>query len=73
MVFIILFTIGGALVYIRYTPPIYESSAVLQINQEQHEQSTILDVENVYGNTNLSNLIELIRSREFLKRVLKKS
>lgn len=57
------------MMYLRYTPLQYESDAIIQINEEQRN-AELLKIENIYGNVSLSNLTELIRSREFLKRTL---
>ncbi len=65
----IVLTVVGAKLYIRYTIPIYETSSVIQINNEERE-TQLLDIESTYGQSSLTNLIELIRSSEFLKRSL---
>ncbi|MFO7868087.1 MAG: polysaccharide biosynthesis tyrosine autokinase [Bacteroidales bacterium] len=63
-------TIIGTILYLRYTPPVYQAYSVIQINEEQN--NNFMKIENIYGNTSITNLIELIRSREFLKRTLQK-
>lgn len=60
----------SAFTYLRYTPPIFDAYTVIQINEEQNED--LLKIDNIYGQTSITNLIELIRSREFLKRTLHK-
>ncbi|HRS19169.1 MAG TPA: Wzz/FepE/Etk N-terminal domain-containing protein, partial [Bacteroidales bacterium] len=65
-----LIAVISAFTYLRYTPPIYEAYTILQINEEQ--ENDLLKLDNVYGKTSINNLIELIRSREFLKRTLHK-
>src|SRR5690554_5879348 len=73
ILFVILFgliTITGTILYLRYTPPVYQVYSVIQINEEQN--NNFMQIENIYGNTSITNLIELIRSREFLKRSLHK-
>lgn len=58
-----------AYLYLRYTPLRYEADAIIQINEEQRS-AELLKIENIYGNVSLNQIIELIRSREFLKRTL---
>lgn len=70
-VFLLLLSIIGGFIYLRYTPPNYKSVSILQINKET-DQTSVLNLENVYGNTSMQNLIELLRSKEFLKRIIGK-
>ncbi len=73
ILYVILFgiiTIIGTILYLRYTRPVYQVYSVIQINEEQN--NNFMQIENIYGNTSITNLIELIRSREFLKRSLHK-
>ena len=65
----IVLTFVAAKLYIRYTIPMYETYSIVQINNEERE-SELLGVETTYGQASLTNLIELIRSSEFLKRTL---
>lgn len=61
---------ASAYVYLRYTPQVFESKTVLQINNE-NEASKILDVNNPMEQQNdIAKSIELLRSKVFLKRVL---
>ena len=66
---IIVFTVFAAKLYIRYTIPTYETYSIIQINNEEREHS-IMDLSETYGQSSLTNLIELIRSSEFLKRTM---
>ena len=60
-----------AFLYLRYSQPIYESKAVLQINDAQN--SDILKLNNFENNNNqIAEAIEQIKSRVFLKRVVEK-
>ena len=62
----------GAKIYLRYTPPVYASASVIQV-QTSNQANKLLNVENLYGaeNTNgLAEAVELLRSKVFLKRVL---
>jgi len=62
-----------AFLYLRYTPKVYESSTILQINNSNNANK-ILDAKNIYEgdaeDKQLAGDIELLRSRVFLKRVL---
>ncbi|MEK6616309.1 MAG: GNVR domain-containing protein, partial [Bacteroidota bacterium] len=56
--------------YLRYTPQVFESKTVLQINSE-NEASKILNVENVYENQNgIAKSQELLRSKVFFRKIL---
>jgi len=58
----------AAYAYLRYTPSVYSASSVIQINNGS-ETDKILNIQSVYGNTeDMSPVIELLRSNEFLKR-----
>lgn len=67
---LVIATIVGAKLYLRYTIPLYETNSIIQINTEERENTQIVDLTNTYGQSSLTNLIELIRSSEFLKRTL---
>jgi capsular exopolysaccharide synthesis family protein len=58
--------------YLRYTPPIFESSSIIQI-KTQNQAKQILDVGSVNEtDKSLAEAVEVLRSRVFLKRVLSK-
>ena len=59
----------GYFIYLRYTQPLYSASAILQISQEDRANQ-ILEVDKMYGSNDISGQIELIKSKEFLRRVL---
>lgn len=59
-----------AKLYIRYTIPTYETYSIIQINNEETEKPRIIDPNETYGSSSMTNLIELIRSSEFLKRTV---
>ncbi|MEO6902261.1 MAG: polysaccharide biosynthesis tyrosine autokinase [Bacteroidia bacterium] len=67
--FIIAF--AGAFLYLRYTPPVFESSSVMQV-KSSNQANRVLDVENIYVDNGLAETVELLRSKVFLKRVVKK-
>ncbi len=68
--FIISFSL--AFLYLRYSQPIFESKAVLQIN-DANKADEILKLNNFDNNNNLiAEKIEQIKSRVFLKRVVEK-
>jgi tyrosine-protein kinase Etk/Wzc len=63
---------GASYLYLRYTPPIFESSSIIQI-QTSNQANKLLNIENVYGSENsLAEAVEVLRSKVFLKRVLSK-
>lgn len=57
--------------YLRYTLPTYKSSSIIQINTK-NQTNQLLNIENVQDNNELAQIIELIRSTEFLKRTFNK-
>ena len=70
ILFILLF---GALAftYLRYTKPIYESSMVLQLSDEDNAKE-VLNIENLSARDNqLSSVVELLRSELLFKRAVK--
>ncbi|HET6225994.1 MAG TPA: Wzz/FepE/Etk N-terminal domain-containing protein, partial [Bacteroidia bacterium] len=61
-----------ARLYLRYTPPVYESSSIIQV-QSTNQANKILDVDKLKEMDNgLAETVELLRSKVFLKRVLEK-
>ncbi len=61
-----------AFLYLRYTPPVYESISIIQV-QSSNQANKILDVEKMTeGDNSLAGTVELLRSKVFLKRVLEK-
>lgn len=60
-----------AFLYLRYTPPLFSSSSIIQIN-ESNKNEQILEIKGIYKNDNILKKIELLRSKEFLKKVLSK-
>jgi len=60
-----------AAVYMRYTPEMFESSTVIQINNE-NSSSKVLEIENPYEEDQLAQIVELLKSKQFLSRVLQK-
>jgi hypothetical protein len=75
--FVLIFFIisfGTATIYLRYSQPEYQSSTIIQIN-ENSEASQVLQMtkfENT-GQNKIAEAIEQIRSKIFLKRVVAKS
>jgi tyrosine-protein kinase Etk/Wzc len=67
-----LLALAGALLYLRYTQPVYESSSVIQL-QTSDNANKILKVDNIAENQNeLAEAVELLRSKVFFKRILSK-
>ena len=59
----------GALIYLRYTVPMYESNLVLQISS-QNTAGKVLNVEDIYEQDDISAHIELLRSKFLLNRAI---
>jgi len=73
LIFFVL-SFGTATIYLRYSQPEYQSSTIIQIN-ENSEASQVLQMtkfENT-GQNKIAEAIEQIRSKIFLKRVVAKS
>lgn len=69
ILFFILAFLSGML-YLRYTPQVYESKAVLQINNE-NEATKILNVGDIAeGQNDIARSIELLRSKVFIIKAL---
>ncbi len=66
---LVLLSVFAAFLYLRYTQPVFSSTSIIQIN-ETNRTTRVLDIEDVYSNQNndISKVIELLRSKEFLKR-----
>ncbi len=69
VIFVIL-ALTGAWLYLRYTPPIYQTSSILQLGS-QSEATRILPTANIYDD-DMAKQIELMRSSVFLQRALSK-
>ncbi|MCK4662097.1 MAG: polysaccharide biosynthesis tyrosine autokinase [Bacteroidales bacterium] len=69
--FIIIISVIAAFVYMRYTPRVYKATSIIQIC-ENNKANKILNFENYYENKDISNIIELLRSKEFLRRTFDK-
>ena len=72
---IIFLIISGvfAYVYLRYTPPVFESKSIIQM-QTSNTAKKVLDVEGLSkeGDDGMAESVELLRSKVFCKRVLQK-
>ncbi|MCX7955281.1 MAG: polysaccharide biosynthesis tyrosine autokinase [Bacteroidales bacterium] len=66
-----LFSLIGVFLYLRYTAPIYTSTAIIQIKEEE-KSKVIGDLVSQKEEVNLSQIVELLKSPEFLKRVFSK-
>jgi hypothetical protein len=66
---VFLLTIVLTVLYLRYTPNIYESSSVIQINSE-NSSTKILDVENPYAEDQLAQSVELLKSKKMVRKML---
>ena len=73
LILLVITTAGaGAYLYLRYTPRIFSASAIIQINKEEVNEETINKFSDLDNGNSLQNLIELLRSKEFLKRITTK-
>ena len=64
---LILLSFFAAFLYLSYTQPLYSTQTIIQIN-ENDRTTRLLNIEDVYQNDDISKVIELLRSKEFLKR-----
>src|SRR3954469_1414136 len=72
IVLLLLIAFITAFLYLRYTPPVYESNSIIQV-QSSNQANKILNVEKMQDADNgLAEVVELLRSKVFLKRVLEK-
>jgi len=70
---VFILAIIGAYLYLRYTPPLYVATSVLQLKNETDQKNQILEISNIKNDeVNLNQTIELLRSPEFLKRTFNK-
>ncbi len=67
VVLLFFISVVSAFLFFRYTPPSYNARSILQIN-EQDQTSMLLKIEAADKNSGLLKSIELLRSKEFLKR-----
>ncbi|MFQ3676274.1 MAG: polysaccharide biosynthesis tyrosine autokinase, partial [Endomicrobiia bacterium] len=66
-----------AFLFIRYSQPIYQTNSILQINKEESSKLALLELTGIEnqmmgGGNPITSMIEQIRSKEFLKRTLRK-
>ncbi len=66
-----IFAIVAAFLYVRYTPPKYKASSVIQL-KDDNKTNLILELNTQKEEINLNQTIELLRSPEFLKRTINK-
>ncbi len=60
----------GAFLYLRYTPRIYTATSVIQIKNDNNA-SRVLQVEDVYESRSINAELEVLKSKEFVKRIMK--
>ncbi len=68
---LLLLAVLGSFLYLRYTQPLYQSEAIIQIN-ESNKSTLVLDIKDVYSDDDISKTIELLRSNIFLEKALSK-
>ncbi|HCC30525.1 MAG TPA: hypothetical protein DEQ03_10810 [Marinilabiliales bacterium] len=61
----------ASFLYLRYTQPVYQTQSIIQIN-ETNNTTKVLKIEDVYQDNDILKVIELLRSKEFLKRTFLK-
>ncbi len=66
----ILLAVASSFVYLRYTPPVYQTSSVLQISTEDQAKS-ILPTKTFFDD-DIAKQIELMRSQVFIQRALER-
>ncbi len=71
VILFIAIALAGAFVYIRYTPPVYESNTIVQIKQENN-MSKVLELDKLQEMQDISGEIELLRSKVILRKVIAK-
>ncbi len=71
LILFLLIAFFASFLYLRYTQPVYQSSAVLQINQEEPATKDIFTSRS-YFDDDIARQIELMRSPVFLQRALEK-
>ena len=69
VLFFFLIAISLSLLYLRYTPPMYTSSSVIQI-KNSNNASRVLKMDELYDNNGISSDLEILRSKEFIKKVI---
>ncbi len=69
IILIFIISISSGFAYFRYTRPVYKSSTVIQIKNE-NKTNQILGINSGIMETDLAQAIELLRSNEFLKNVI---
>jgi len=75
LLYFIIILISGisAFIFLRFSAPLYETIAIIQINKNTDSKTNLLsnDMNDVFD-SKIGNLVELLRSPEFKKRTLKK-
>ncbi|MCP4459948.1 MAG: hypothetical protein GY816_18285, partial [Cytophagales bacterium] len=70
IVLLLIVTIASAYIYVRYTPPTYESSSVIKLNFDS--EASVLDISSpvLKQEGEISGEIELLKSRLFFSKVV---
>ena len=66
-------TLGIAAIYLRYSQPEYESSTLIQINDNNQASKVLQMTKYDEGDNKIATAMEQIHSKIFLKRVVEKS
>jgi tyrosine-protein kinase Etk/Wzc len=68
-----LVSLGIATIYLRYSQPVYESSTLIQINENNQASKVLQMTKFDEGDNKIATAMEQIHSKIFLKRVVEKS
>lgn len=71
-ILLILFFLALAFVYLRYTKPVYQSNAVLQIVEEDKVSQVLGEVTSAVQETNINQEVEFLRSDFLLEQTINK-
>lgn len=72
VIILFFFSTLSSYIYLRYTPQLYKSVSIIQISKNNSSTEEVLGIKSVYSNYGMSQVIELMRSKEFLKRTFNK-
>ena len=65
----IILSVGAALIYLRYTPEVYEANSILQLGEDD-SANKVLNVNSFSADNSLEGRVELIRSKLLIERTL---
>ena len=71
-ILLVIFFCSLAFIYLRYTKPVYQSNAVLQIVEEDKVSQVLGEVTTAVQETNINQEVEFLRSDFLLDQTIKK-